>query len=165
MHLNVINITFLNCSDNEKDVGSNKEIIRGGVEDTRLEAKAKDTKKIRGQGQGQPFRGQTLSRPRTGMLEAKHQGHSRKCSPKKKKCSPKRITDGGSRGEAPSDRRLWGLGAKPPAVGRFFVIFWKKAILMPLNYILRMFRACYVALSPKWVGGDKKWVGGDKRGS
>ena len=56
--------------------------IRGGVEDTRLEAKAKDTrleakakdtKKIRGQGQGQgqPFRGQTLSRPRTGMLEAK----------------------------------------------------------------------------------------------
>ena len=57
---------------------------RGGVEDTRLEAKAKDTKKIRGQ--GQPFRGQTLSRPRTGMLEAKakDQGHKRKCSPKKK---------------------------------------------------------------------------------
>ena len=57
---------------------------RGGVEDTRLEAKAKDTKKI--QGQGQPFRGQTLSRPTTGMLEAKakDQGHSRKCFPKKK---------------------------------------------------------------------------------
>ena len=48
--------------------------VRGGVEDTRLEAKAKDTKKIRGQGQGQPFRGQNLSRPRTGMLEAKDQG-------------------------------------------------------------------------------------------
>ena len=45
--------------------------IRGGVEDTRLEAKAKATKKIRGQGHGQPFRGQNLSRPRTGMLEAK----------------------------------------------------------------------------------------------
>ena len=58
---------------------------RGGVEDTRLEAKAKDTKKIRGQGQGQPFRGQILSRPRTGMLEAKDQGYKRKCSPKKKK--------------------------------------------------------------------------------
>ena len=58
---------------------------RGGVEDTRLEAKAKDTKKIRGQGQEQPFRGQTLSRPRTGILEAKDQGHKRKCSPKKKK--------------------------------------------------------------------------------
>ena len=59
---------------------------RGGVEDTRLEAKAKDAKKIRGQGQGQPFRGQNLSRPRTGMLEAKakDQGHRRKCSPKKK---------------------------------------------------------------------------------
>ena len=77
---------------------------RGGVEDTRLEAKAKDTKKseakakdtkkIRGQGQEQPFLGLTLSRPRTGMLEAKDQGH--KCkkrssqkffsrSPKKKK--------------------------------------------------------------------------------
>ena len=35
-------------------------VIRGEVEDTRLEAKAKDTKKFRGQGQGQ-----TLSRPRT----------------------------------------------------------------------------------------------------
>ena len=44
-------------------------VIRGGVEDTRLEAKTKDTKKI--PGQEQPFRGQTLSRPRTGMLEAK----------------------------------------------------------------------------------------------
>ena len=57
---------------------------RGGVDDIRFEAKAKDTKKIRGQ--GQPFRGQTLLRPRTGMLEAKakDQGHKRKCSPKKK---------------------------------------------------------------------------------
>ena len=60
---------------------------RGGVEDTRLEAKAKDTKKIRGQGQGQPFRGQTLSRPRTGMLEAKakDQGHKAQVLFKKKK--------------------------------------------------------------------------------
>ena len=66
---------------------------RGGVEDTRLEAKAKDTKKIRGQRQGQPFRGQTLSRPRTGMLEAKakNQGHKRKCSPKKKKRSSQKF--------------------------------------------------------------------------
>ena len=61
--------------------------IRGGVEDTRLEAKAKDTKKIRHQGQGQPFRGQTLSRPRTGMLEAKakDQGHKAQVLSKKKK--------------------------------------------------------------------------------
>ena len=61
--------------------------IRGGVEDTRLEAKAKakDTKKIRGQGQGQHFRGQTLSRPRTGMLEAKDQGHKAQVLSKKKK--------------------------------------------------------------------------------
>ena len=56
---------------------------RGGVEDTRLEAKAKDTKKIRGQGQGQPFRGQTLSRPRTVMLEAKAKDRGHR-SPKKK---------------------------------------------------------------------------------
>ena len=45
--------------------------IRGGVEDTRLEAKAKDTKKIRGQGQ-------ECSRPRTKDTK-------RKCSSKKKK--------------------------------------------------------------------------------
>ena len=64
-------------------------MARGGVEDTRLEAKAKDTKKIRGQGQGQgqPFRGQTLSRPRTGMLEAKakDQGHKAQVLSEKKK--------------------------------------------------------------------------------
>ena len=58
-------------------------INRGGVEDRRLEAKTKDTKKIQGQGQEQPYRGQTLSRPRTGMLETKNQGHKRKCSQKK----------------------------------------------------------------------------------
>ena len=40
-------------------------INRGRVEDTRLEAKAKDTKKIRGQGQGQ------TAFPRTDTLEAK----------------------------------------------------------------------------------------------
>ena len=60
---------------------------RGGVEDTRLETKAKDTKKIRGQGQGQPFQEQTLSRPRTGMLEAKakDQGPSASALQKKKR--------------------------------------------------------------------------------
>ena len=68
-------------SSSESDYVNASYIVscRGGVEDTRLEAK--DTKNI--QGQGQPFRGQTLSRPRTGMLEAKDQGHKRKCSPKK----------------------------------------------------------------------------------
>ena len=67
-------------SKNDHTIGG-----RGGVEDTRFEAKAKDTKKIRGQGQGHSFRGQNLLRPRTGMLEAKakDQGHRRKCSPKK----------------------------------------------------------------------------------
>ena len=42
---------------------------RGGVESTSLEAQAR-TQKILSQGQGQPFRGQTPSRPRKGMLEA-----------------------------------------------------------------------------------------------
>ena len=64
--------------------------------DTRLEAKAKDTKKIRGQGQGQgqPFRGQTLSRPRTGMLEAKakDQGHKAQVLSKKKKKKKKKSS-------------------------------------------------------------------------
>ena len=48
-------------------------------------------KKIRGQGQGQPFRGQTLSRPRTGMLEAKakDQGHKAQVLSKKKRSSQK----------------------------------------------------------------------------
>ena len=48
---------------------------RGGVENTRLEAKAKDTKKFRGQG--------------TYLLEAKakDQGHRRKCTQKKKRSS------------------------------------------------------------------------------
>ena len=52
---------------------------RSGVEDRKLEAKAKETKKIRGQ--GQPLRGQTIWRPRTEMLEAKakNQGYRRKC--------------------------------------------------------------------------------------
>ena len=55
-------------------------VYRGGVENTRLEPKAKDTKNFRGQGQGH----KKFSRPRTDPLEAKDQGHRRKCSPKKR---------------------------------------------------------------------------------
>ena len=71
--------------EHARDVAENYEDLfsRGGVEDTRLEAKAKDTKKIRGQ--GQPFRGQNLSRPRTEMLEAKDQGHKAQVLPPPKK--------------------------------------------------------------------------------
>ena len=82
---------ILACTEKSEICASStlKLINRGGVEDTRLEAK--DTKKIRGQ--GQPFRGQTLSRPRTGMLEAKakDQGHKHKCSPKKKRRSSQKF--------------------------------------------------------------------------
>ena len=59
--------------------------IRGGVEDTRLEAKAKDTKK-------KPRPRPRTAFPRTDTLEAKDrnargqgQGHKRKCSPKSQK--------------------------------------------------------------------------------
>ena len=57
---------------------------RGGVEDPRLEAK--DAKKIPGQGQGQPYLGQTLTRPTTEMFEAKakDQGHNAEVISKKK---------------------------------------------------------------------------------
>ena len=57
---------------------------RGGVEDTRLEVK--DTKQIRGLGQGQPYWRTDPLEAKTGMLEAnaKDQGHKRKCSLKKR---------------------------------------------------------------------------------
>ena len=66
-------------------------IARGGVEGTRLEAKTKDTKKIRGQGQGQPFQRQTLSRPMTGMLEAKSKDTSASALHRKKKRSSQKF--------------------------------------------------------------------------
>ena len=40
---------------------------RGGVENTRLKAKTKDTKKFRGQGQDRPSRGQDHDRPSRGQ--------------------------------------------------------------------------------------------------
>ena len=90
-HFGLVKILFLerHATTRQQTMMKKEIITRGGVEGTRL--KAKDTKKIRGQGkdQGQPFRGQTLSRPRTGMLEAKDQVHSRKCSPKTKRSSKK----------------------------------------------------------------------------
>ena len=42
-------------------------------------------KKSETKAKNRPFREQTLSRPRTRMLEAKDQGHRRRCSPKKMK--------------------------------------------------------------------------------
>ena len=59
---------------------------RGGVEDTRLEAK--DTKKI--QRQGPTYWGQRLSRPKTGMLEAKDQGYNVQDSGLQKKRSSRK---------------------------------------------------------------------------
>jgi len=44
---------------------------RGDLEDTTFEAKAKDSEKVRGQGQRPSCRGQVASRPRIEKLEAK----------------------------------------------------------------------------------------------
>ena len=66
------------------------ESSKGGVEDTRLEAKAEDTKKIRGRGQRQPFRGQTLSRPRTKNTSASVFQKKKMCSQKFFRRSPKK---------------------------------------------------------------------------
>ena len=55
---------------------------QGRAKDTKkFEAKAKDSLSEDRHSRGQ---GQKCSRPRTGMLEAKDQGHKHKCSPKKK---------------------------------------------------------------------------------
>ena len=61
---------------------------RGGVEDTRLEAKAKDTKNPRPRPR--------TAHPRTDLLKAKDrkargQGHKRKCFPKKR--SSKKMSE------------------------------------------------------------------------
>ena len=54
----------------------------------------------------------------------------------------KRSTNGGLGAEPPAARGFGGFGAKPTAVGRFFVSFLEKtAILMPLNHISHVFRA------------------------
>ena len=55
-----------------------KPVTRGGVEETRLEAKAKDTKQFQGQGQ-------TLSRPRPDPFEAKAKDTDASVLQKKKK--------------------------------------------------------------------------------
>ena len=49
-------------------------VSSGGVENATLEIKTKDTKEI--QGRELTFRGQTLARPKTEMVEAKDQGHN-----------------------------------------------------------------------------------------
>ena len=75
------NAQWFVCSRRLKNTRSVCILVSGGVEDTRIEAK--DTNKI--QGQGQPFRGQTLSRPRTRMLEAKAKDTSASTLQKKDK--------------------------------------------------------------------------------
>ena len=55
------------------------------------------------------------------------------------KCTP----DGGLEAESPVTKGYGVWGGKHPAAGRFFVTFWKKTILMPLNHILHVFRAIW----------------------
>ena len=47
----------------------------------------------------------------------------------------------GSEGKAPTAGSCGGPGADPPAAGRFFVSFWIKPILIPLDHISNEFRA------------------------
>ena len=61
--------------------------IRGGVEDIRLEAKTKDTKKKPSSRPRTHLPRTGFLRPRTVMLETKDQGHNGKCSQKKGLCS------------------------------------------------------------------------------
>ena len=68
-------------------------VSRGGVEDTRLEAKAKDTKKIRGQGPRTAFPRTDTLEARTENVRGQGQGHKRICSPKKKKVFTKFFSD------------------------------------------------------------------------
>ena len=74
-------------------------LTRGGVEDTRLEAK--ETKKIRGQGQKQPFWRQTLSMLRTEMLEDTDQGQNEESDLQKNglRSKIKKIVLSSSRGQ------------------------------------------------------------------
>ena len=55
----------------------------------RGQSQSQGHKKIRGQSQGQPFRRQTLSRPRTEMLETKAKDISASALQKKKRSSQK----------------------------------------------------------------------------
>ena len=75
-------------------------VFRVRVEDTRLETKK--TKKIRGK--EQPFQGQTLSGPRTGMLEAKDQRHNAKVISKKKVFTPKICESSGNFWRSPKKK-------------------------------------------------------------
>ena len=70
-------------------------------------------KQIRDQGHGQPFRGQTLSRPRTLLLEAKDRGQCRKCFPSPQKKSLKKFS-----GKSPIYRRdqSFRLGGPKPQI-------------------------------------------------
>ena len=98
---------------------------RGGVEDTRLEAKAKKTKKSEAKAkdslsedkpsQGQ---GQKCSRPRTKETSASvlQKKGLQNIFSVKLKC----FTDWGFGGGPPTTGGFGGLGAKPPAVGQFF---------------------------------------------
>ena len=81
-------------------------------------------KKIRGQSQGQeqPFQGQTLSRLRTEMLEAKDQARSQKFAMGGAVLGvwgriPQPPDANGGLGAKPQPPEAGGLGAEPPAAG------------------------------------------------
>ena len=70
----MVTVAVSRMSEQQRD---KKERLLTEVE-SRTQGSRPRTKKIRSQGQEQPYRGQTLSRPRTKMLEPKDQGRQRK---------------------------------------------------------------------------------------
>ena len=88
------------CVQGERHVGSKMEVdcsshrlCKSEVESRTQGSRPRPRTQKKIRGQGQPFRGQTLLRPRTGMFEAKakDRGHKRKCSTKKKKRSSQKF--------------------------------------------------------------------------
>ena len=73
-----MNTLILIYTQTEREVHNKQRWSRGH----KARGQGQGHKKIRDQDQGQPFRGQTLSRPRTGMLEAKDQGHKKNPRPR-----------------------------------------------------------------------------------
>ena len=92
---------------------------------------------------GQRYRKLEDQKPRPRVLTLNQnfaKGRGLKPKVKQPKCSQRgrRVEKSGATQESIPDR---GLRAKPPAARRFFVIFGKKAILVPLNHILHVFKA------------------------
>ena len=96
-----MNTLILIYTQTEREVHNKQRWSRGH----KARGQGQGHKKIRGQDQGQPFRGQTLSRPRTGMLEAKAKDQGHKKNPRPRTAFPRTDTleakDRNAQGQGP----------------------------------------------------------------